>query len=243
MRRVLTLLLTVAMMLSLIVVASADTQTVKLKVEETGKTDTTVTYTITLDATNCDGVAALQFTLKPTGMEQDGEATLTSFRKEFNLDNSNPNKKGSYGFTSGKYVAYGGNIDDGVGLMGGKEYTIMTITYTITGASHSLAVEEFKACRDGDQAMNNPYTISTDTGDTNVKKGDINGDGTVNIKDRIILIRYLAKWSDYQNEIVKGEASFEAADINNDGVVNIKDRIILVRYLAKWHGEYDSYFE
>lgn len=226
MRRVLTLLLTVAMMLSLIVVASADTQTVKLKVEETGKTDTTVTYTITLDATNCDGVAALQFTLKPTGMEQDGEATLTSFRKEFNLDNSNPNKKGSYGFTSGKYVAYGGNIDDGVGLMGGKEYTIMTITYTITGASHSLAVEEFKACRDGDQAMNNPYTISTDTG---TKKGDINGDNKITVADVVYLTRYFAEWDGYTFDP-------SVADVNGDGKVTVADAVYLARCLAEWDG-------
>ena len=67
--------------------------------------------------------------------------------------------------------------------------------------------------------------------------GDINGDGSVNAQDRLILSRYLAKWDGYEEQIV----NMDAADINRDGSVNAQDRLILSRYLAKWDG-YDRYF-
>lgn len=79
-------------------------------------------------------------------------------------------------------------------------------------------------------------------GADDVKKGDINGDGSVTAKDRIILVRFLAGWSDYADAIVKGTASWDAADINNDGSVTAKDRVILIRYLAGW-SDYSEYFE
>ena len=63
--------------------------------------------------------------------------------------------------------------------------------------------------------------------------GDVTGDGVVNAKDRMLLTRYLAKWSSYEN------INMTAADVNSDGGVNAKDRMILTRYLAKWQG-YES---
>lgn len=63
-----------------------------------------------------------------------------------------------------------------------------------------------------------------------VNTGDANGDGEVNAKDRMMLTRYLAKWSGYEN------VDMTVADVNNDGEVNAKDRMILTRHLAKWSG-------
>ena len=60
--------------------------------------------------------------------------------------------------------------------------------------------------------------------------GDANGDGLVNAKDRMLLTRYLAKWSGYE------DINMTAADVNNDGAINAKDRMILTRHLAKWQG-------
>ena len=60
--------------------------------------------------------------------------------------------------------------------------------------------------------------------------GDANGDGEINAKDRMMLTRYLAKWSGYEN------IDMTAADVNNDSTVNAKDRMILTRHLAKWSG-------
>ena len=60
--------------------------------------------------------------------------------------------------------------------------------------------------------------------------GDVNGDDEVNAKDRMMLTRYLANWSGYEN------IDMTAADVNNDSEVNAKDRMILTRHLAKWQG-------
>ena len=57
--------------------------------------------------------------------------------------------------------------------------------------------------------------------------GDVNGDGEVNTRDRVLLTRYLAQWEDCTVDP-------EAADVNRDGEVNARDRVILSRYLADW---------
>ena len=63
--------------------------------------------------------------------------------------------------------------------------------------------------------------------------GDINGDGAIDVKDRIALTRHLAHWTGYAEADL---ANFSAADLNGDGAVDVKDRIALTRYLAHWTG-------
>ena len=73
---------------------------------------------------------------------------------------------------------------------------------------------------------------------SNVLIGDVNGDGKITSKDRIILSRYLDNWEGYEtldNPL--------AADINSDGKITSKDRIILSRFLDGWGADYDIYFE
>ena len=70
------------------------------------------------------------------------------------------------------------------------------------------------------------------------KVGDVDGNGKVEPKDRVLLARYLAKWGGEYNNI-----DLQAADIDKNGKVEPKDRVLLARYLAKWGGEYDTYFE
>jgi len=78
-------------------------------------------------------------------------------------------------------------------------------------------------------------TINGTINITDVRIGDVNGDGRVNTLDRMLLTRYLAKWTGYgEDSIVKA-----AADVNQDGRINTLDRMILTRYLAKWTG-YDK---
>lgn len=62
--------------------------------------------------------------------------------------------------------------------------------------------------------------------------GDLNEDGKVNVKDNMILARYLAGWEGYNKESYQ----IEAADCNEDGRVNVKDNMILARHLAGWEG-------
>lgn len=66
--------------------------------------------------------------------------------------------------------------------------------------------------------------------DEDIAVGDANGDGFINAKDRMMLTRYLAKWTGYENINMIG------ADANKDGIINAKDRMILTRCLAKWSG-------
>ena len=59
--------------------------------------------------------------------------------------------------------------------------------------------------------------------------GDVNSDGLINIKDVVLMRRYLAKWENVNIDHV-------AADVNGDGLINIKDVVLMRRYLAKWEG-------
>lgn len=63
----------------------------------------------------------------------------------------------------------------------------------------------------------------------NVVCGDTNGDGEVDVKDAVLLSRYLANWT------LTG-FDMDAADVNGDGVLDTKDIVTLRRYLANWDG-------
>jgi len=67
--------------------------------------------------------------------------------------------------------------------------------------------------------------------------GDVNGDGEVTNKDRLMLSRYLAKWDGYEID----KLVFDAADINGDGDITNRDRLLLSRHLAKWDGYENLY--
>ncbi|MBQ8920933.1 MAG: dockerin type I repeat-containing protein [Oscillospiraceae bacterium] len=56
--------------------------------------------------------------------------------------------------------------------------------------------------------------------------GDVNGDESIDLKDVIILRRYLAGW-----EVTINDTN---ADVNGDSSVDLKDVTILRRYLAGW---------
>lgn len=156
MRRVLSLLLTVAMMLSLVVVAGAEQQTVTLKTAKSVNGGE-VTYTFTLDASEADGVGALSFDVKTTGL------TYVTDSEKYNpvLDTTfMPGvpgvQDGSYGFytATNRFVAYGGDgAKDGTRLLK-DSVQLVSLTYTIDdAANYSLEVTEFKACYSGAEAM------------------------------------------------------------------------------------------
>ena len=69
--------------------------------------------------------------------------------------------------------------------------------------------------------------------------GDVNSNGEINGKDRMIIARYAAGWEGYDEQI----KSLAAADIDGDGTpATQKDAMILARYIAGWDG-YEKYFE
>ena len=54
-----------------------------------------------------------------------------------------------------------------------------------------------------------------------------NRDGKVNLKDLVLLRRYLNKW--------QVETDVSVCDLNGDGSVNLKDLVLLQRHLNKWN--------
>ena len=74
--------------------------------------------------------------------------------------------------------------------------------------------------------------IWTDLSDT-ILVGDVNGDGTVDGGDEMLLSRYVGAWDGIELELA-------AADLDRDGKVDIRDAMILSRYIAAWEG-YDQY--
>lgn len=67
-----------------------------------------------------------------------------------------------------------------------------------------------------------------------VLTGDLNGDGEINLKDVVLLRRYIAGgWGVTLDET--------AADINHDDAINLKDAVLLRRYIAGgWNVEFDT---
>lgn len=173
------------MVLSLLVVAGADQQTVTLKTAKSVN-GSEVTYTFTLDATGTKGVGALSFDVKTTNLtfkansDVYNEVLDTTFRPGVAGV-----QDGSYGFhtETNRFVAYGGDgAKDGTRLLK-DSVQLVRLTYTIDdAANYSLEVTEFKACYSGAEAMTtNKYNCviapigGGSTGDydiTPVGKGD-----------------------------------------------------------------------
>lgn len=64
-------------------------------------------------------------------------------------------------------------------------------------------------------------------GELEVEAGDLNGDGTVNSLDGLLLMRYLNDWD-------VTVSNPQAMDVNADGEVNSLDGLLLMRYLNGW---------
>ena len=126
---------------------------------------------------------------------------------------------------------------------------------TLTGAAGTAPYSQnytFAAAPAGEYTLkvekkgHAPWTESITVSNSNVTGknvtvyliGDVNGDGDVTGKDKILLYRYLAEWENAASTIV----SMEAADINQDGIVTGKDKILLTRYLSEWSGS-EIYFQ
>lgn len=247
MRKMIALLLAAVMAFSLVIVTGAaevtDTpetsqQTVKLTVKKTAATTTSATYEIYLDASACDGVAALQFKLVPAvGMTQ-GTVTLGNFDTQFNVPEAGSSayteNGGQYGYTdnTGMYVAFGGDVSKDQCIKGNVH--VMTIPYTFAeGTKYGLTADSFKACKSGNDALMNPYNCVVENEDVTATpmpstgiKGDVNGDGEVDTDDLTALARIVAG-IDSVSDSHKG-----AADVTGDGSVDTDDLTKMARYMA-----------
>lgn len=59
-----------------------------------------------------------------------------------------------------------------------------------------------------------------------IENGDINSDGSIDIRDSALYRRYIAGWEIEINQAV--------ADVNSDHTIDIKDSALIKRYLAGW---------
>lgn len=247
MRKMIALLLAAVMAFSLVIVTGAaeetDTpetsqQTATLNVECTSVTaDGVATFKVSI-AAPASGVAALQFTLTPVGMTYES-GTLADLASVFKPSIMGvPN--GDYDFTVqggvGKYIAYGGDVKE-IGRYLSGTTTLLTIQYKLNDGvdTGTLKVSDFKACQSGDKAIgDNGYICTapesveakpTATPMPTVIKGDVNGDGLVNIADVIRLLKH----------VNKSEVFTDAShcDIDGDESVNISDVIRLLNHVNK----------
>lgn len=245
MRKIIALLLAAAMAFSLVIVAGAteetDTpassqQTVKLIVQKAAETAASATYQIRLDASACDGVAALQFRLVPAeGMTQSA-VKLEDFSTQFNVPETGSSafaeNGGQYGYTddTGMYVAFGGNVSNGQCITG--KVLVMTITYTFAeGTKYDLKADDFKACKSGSDALTNPYDRVVEYEDATTPtpstlKGDVNGDGVVNIGDQQALFEHLQGI-----RLITDPTLLANAEVTGNNEVDIGDQQLLFEYL------------
>lgn len=145
------------MMLSLVVVAGAEQQTVTLKTAKSVNGNE-VTYTFTLDATGTKGVGALSFDVETTNLTFKAKSDVYNPVLDTTFMPGVPGvQDGSYGFytATNRFVAYGGDgAKDGTRLLK-DSVQLVSLTYIIDNASaaYELKVTDFKACYSGARAM------------------------------------------------------------------------------------------
>lgn len=73
-----------------------------------------------------------------------------------------------------------------------------------------------------------PEAVEGEEDEDEIKRGDVNGDGSVKLSDLTALNAYLA--GDTEN----GDINAEAADVDGDGKVTVVDSVYFARYLDGW---------
>ncbi len=220
MRRVITLLLTVAMALSLVVVANAtstEKQSVYLKTKKVESGDT-VTYTFTLDASKCKGVGALEFYVVPTNLTFQSKSypEATKLQNVFEVsDFSGGSGHVEFHENENYFIAYGGNTQSSPARVLTGSVILVSVTYKINASNYDLKVTGFKACYDGEQAKLTTTRYNCVIGDG--LKGDVNGDGKVNTMDVSRLYAHVRGTNPLSDEQLAN------ADVNGDGKINTMD--------------------
>lgn len=115
---------------------------------------------------------------------------------------------------------------DGVDMRSG----VAVLTMKKSGESQSITSEpKAIATKDANGALS-PITkpIVTDDPYGGYALGDVNGDGSINVLDAILLLQYCAGMSAAQLDDVQ----LARADVAYDGSVNVLDAILMLRYCA-----------
>ena len=70
----------------------------------------------------------------------------------------------------------------------------------------------------------NPITIVFSI--SNIKKGDVNGDGNITSADALMVLKYAA------GKIKLSDSQIQAADVNSSGTVTSADALEILKYAA-----------
>ena len=123
-------------------------------------------------------------------------------------------------------ITYNAPNGSGVDMRSG----VAVLTMKKSGASQSIISEpKAIATKDANGALS-PITQPTVTDDPygGYEYGDVNGDGSINVLDAILLLQYCAGMSAAQLDDVQ----LARADVAYDGSVNVLDAILMLRYCA-----------
>lgn len=123
-------------------------------------------------------------------------------------------------------ITYDAQNGSGVDMRSG----VAVLTMTKSGDSQGIASDSKSiASKDANGALS-PITKPTVTDDPygGYEYGDVNGDGSINVLDAILLLQYCAGMSAAQLDDVQ----LARADVAYDGSVNVLDAILMLRYCA-----------
>lgn len=123
-------------------------------------------------------------------------------------------------------ITYNAQNGSGVDMRNG----VAVLTMKKSGASQSItSAPKAIATKDANGALS-PITQPNVTDDPygGYEYGDVNGDGSINVLDAILLLQYCAGMSAAQLDDVQ----LARADVAYDGSVNVLDAILMLRYCA-----------
>ena len=247
MRKVLALILSVVMVMSLLVVAGADTAvTLSIEPQPVAQGATVVLFDIYLDPNGPKEIGAFQFSVSGRG------CTITDSYVPGIDDNGNPlifNEETG----EGSFAYFGGALNDGVytfvaagtaktgtgnHFWNAKEKAkIVTLKATIeSGASECKLIvdqesdKQFSVGYDNGNGVQPLYAVNVDSRAANLSGallGDVTGDGVVDARDVLRLRLAVAK------RITLAPAENLAADVNGDNAVDARDVLRLRLFVAK----------
>lgn len=231
MKRILSLLLAILLVLTFVPIGSVQVVGAEVKTDailQVSDVYATAGDFVAVDITLKNNPGIIGMTLKVTYDES--KATLTSVENGDTL---------SY-----MQFATPENLSSGCQLPWAAEYVqdediqdgvIATLTFAINqdaGVNESIGIDisyDSGAIIDNDL---NPLSVEIVNGSIMVleyKPGDLNGDRVVNTTDVVMLMRYIA--GGYS--VIINEA---AADVNGDGMINTTDVVYIMRYIAGGYG-------
>jgi hypothetical protein len=167
---------------------------------------------------NTDEITAFQFELEvPAGV------TVTS--RKLSTRKSDDHSLGFAQLPNGNYqfTAFSSNSTVFSGNSGTLVDVGLTIDGTMTTGQYAVKVKNI-VLTTPNGVQKRPADITANLTVSNVKLGDVNGDGTINITDAVGVVNYILGRPGTDFKVL-------AADVNKDGTVNITDAVGIVNHI------------